>query len=851
MPLTNLPDEVTGYSLDDNGSFWSIVVPEETVNLVTNPNFQTELGYTFLNLTRVLSTEQIGSGVFGLKLTPNGSAGAVTIHYKETGSGAYTFSCDIYHEVGQTLGLQIVAGGVIGSYQFTTTYKGWGRYSVTAADSAAGGTGADRTVSLFNAASATKVFYTDRWQVEKKSYATTYCDGDQRDIGLNADPYAYVWEGQPHASRSRRSAMTDSGGRIVSLWDVIKFRTTAIVGLGLSKTEQETATFADGEEYVSRLRVPAREFSIVGKIYGESAEQLARRRQLLIDSVNPMRRRSGSLILRYQPISRSGNLYGLALSMTCSYIDGLDGNTTNDYVSSIELHFKAIDPLWSEDFRQGSLIHPDGFLDSGYNQAAFTGIATRDPLTGEWSALRDAGATADNVYCALFLPDGRLLVGGSIAIMAGRTARRLAVYDYNTGLWAEFGGGLNGDVLTLALGRGPMSNTVIVGGDFTAAATGGATLRRLAYYDLATSLWHELGSGLDDTVRTVCPVSDGNIFVGGDFLNDGLGNDRVRFTRWTEATNTFTALLAADGPVYSIIQGNGANLYVGGDIVGMGTGTPLVVNSVFRYNLLTGDYTVMENGLNGTVFVLAMGADGMVYAGGDFTGNVAGVAFTGFARFTGNTWEGVGNDHIQNVYSLAFDKRGIAYLGGSSGTVGTFDSENETVFYTWNGAQFIPFGPIAITGLPGQIIVGPNGRVVVTMGALTAAHFPGYTRVNYTGTGENRPQLTVIASSSEGYLYGLYNFTTNTHIFFQAVVIREGDYLTLDLGPGRPRLFSTNFGDITDQLYLGASDFAKFRMVPGYNDISAFVYSTDDTTLRVYLTWKINHASIEVAANGR
>lgn len=847
MPLSNLPDEVVGYPLDDNGSFWSVVVPEETENLLLNPGFQTTQGYSFVNVTPSLSTDQIGDGAFGLKLIPNGSLGATTCHYQEKGAGAYTFSCDIYHERGVTFLMQVLRGSVIGFYQFTTTYKGWGRYSLTVNDDTADDSGDDRSVSLANLASNIKTYYTDRWQMEKKFYATTYCDGDLRDLGINADPYAYIWEGEPHNSRSRRSALTDSGGKIVSLWDEVKFRTTAIVGLGLNNFEQETGTFADGSEYISRIKTLAREFSVVGKIYAYSPQELARRRQNLIDYLNPMRRRSGSLILRYQPITRRGNLYGRALWIACTYAGGMDGNVTNDYLSSIELRFKAINPLWSEDYRQGALIPPDGFLDASYNQAAFTGVAVRDPFTGKWDALHQTGVTSGNVTCAVFLPDGRLLVGGTFVTMAGRSARRLAVYDPPSNNWLEFAGGVNGVVRTLAMGRGPMVGKVIVGGDFTANGAGGTTIRRLAYYDIANSTWHEMGSGLDDSVNTVCAVSDGNVFAGGTFMNDGVGNDRVRFTRWTYASNTYTALLDSDGPIYTIIEGQGGNLYVGGDMVGVGGGTPIVVNSVFRYNLITGDYLKMENGLNGTVLTLAIGPDDMVYAGGDFTGNVAGVTFTGFARFTGTNWEGVGNDFLTNVFSLAFDKHGIAYIGGSSNTVGPFESEDETVVFAWNGAQFIPFGPIAIVGQTGQFIVGQNGRVVLTFGSLTGAHFPGYVRVTNEGTADVRPSLLIVANTSTGYLYGLYNFTTNTHIYFQAVPVLAGDYITLDLGPDKPRLTSRNFGDISDQLYLGASDFSKFRLVPGINDISVFVKTVDDSTIRVYLSWAIQHASIEVA----
>ena len=102
-----------------------------------------------------------------------------------------------------------------------------------------------------------------------------------------------------------------------------------------------------------------------------------------------------------------------------------------------------------------------------------------------------------------------------------------------------------------------------VGGAIT--KIGSVTVGNAAQYNINTGVWSALGSGFNDTVYAI--DTDGtNVYFGGYFSTaDGVAcSDSV--ARWSEATESFTAVAIGANPIYPIksIKYNNGRVYVGG-----------------------------------------------------------------------------------------------------------------------------------------------------------------------------------------------------------------------------------------------------------------------------------------------
>ena len=102
-----------------------------------------------------------------------------------------------------------------------------------------------------------------------------------------------------------------------------------------------------------------------------------------------------------------------------------------------------------------------------------------------------------------------------------------------------------------------------VGGAIT--KIGSVTVGNAAQYNINTGVWSALGSGFNDTVYAI--DTDGtNVYFGGSFSTaDGVTcSDSV--ARWSETTETFTAIATGTNPIYPIksIKYNGGRVYIGG-----------------------------------------------------------------------------------------------------------------------------------------------------------------------------------------------------------------------------------------------------------------------------------------------
>lgn len=184
-----------------------LIVEEATINLIINPSVETAItGWLGVNVTVTRSDTRSVFGDYSAKgvvtanngyfrYNPGGAGGRILVD----SSTDYTFSAWIHaDEAGDEVRIGWTEfNGAVTLGSATTGYTlvaGWQRLVHTSETAAT----CDRIQAVVDNLDDAHTYYLDAAQVEKKDYATTYCDGDQG--------YGYAWTGDAHASTSTRAA---------------------------------------------------------------------------------------------------------------------------------------------------------------------------------------------------------------------------------------------------------------------------------------------------------------------------------------------------------------------------------------------------------------------------------------------------------------------------------------------------------------------------------------------------------------------------------------------------------------------------------------------------------------------
>ena len=181
---------------------------------------------------------------------------------------------------------------------------------------------------------------------------------------------------------------------------------------------------------------------------------------------------------------------------------------------------------------------------SGYTTApivSFTGSGT-----GALASANINGLGTNNVItAAALLPDGRIAIGGSFTSYNGTTRNRIAIINANGTLDTSFNpsgtnSGVNNTVYTISVLPG---GRLFVGGNFTNANN--AALNRVAIFKLDGTLDTSFAptTGADNQVFASVVQPDGNIIIGGQFLNYN-GTARADIARIKQDGTLDTAFLA-------------------------------------------------------------------------------------------------------------------------------------------------------------------------------------------------------------------------------------------------------------------------------------------------------------------
>ena len=341
-------------------------------------------------------------------------------------------------------------------------------------------------------------------------------------------------------------------------------------------------------------------------------------------------------------------------------------------------------------------------------------------------------------------PDSSLYAGGTFTSAGGVAANYIARWD---GLaWHPLSSGMTGGdfptVFALAIGS---DGSLYAGGSFTSA--GGVLANNIARWD--GTAWHPLGAGMTGgsyiDVYTLAIGPDGSLYAGGVFASAGgvIANNIARWdgTAWhplgdgmaAGSYNTYVAALAI---------GPDGSLYAGGDFTAAGG---VVAANIARWN--GSQWHPLDSGMNYSVEALTVDPDGSLYAAGLFS-TAGNVEANRIARWNGSQWVALDSGMNQTVQALTTGPDGSLYAGGAFTTAGGRASNHiarwgELPLTAVRLASFEASANLGVAAQVGFVVVAPAGTQTATpTRTSTATHTP-------TRTPTSTPALTLTPTPSQ------------------------------------------------------------------------------------------------------
>jgi hypothetical protein len=359
-------------------------------------------------------------------------------------------------------------------------------------------------------------------------------------------------------------------------------------------------------------------------------------------------------------------------------------------------------------------------------------------------------------------------------------------------------------------------------------------------------IWSALKYGTDGNVQSIIYAPNGSIYVGGDFVHVGIASagDTVvnGIAKWINGTwvnlhvGANIGVSGASPNVNAMAIGPDGSLYIGGQFSLAGA----VANTVHIAKWDGTVFTPLGTGMNGSVYSMVFGPDGSLYVGGTFT-TADGVACNRIAKWDGANWTALASGMNAICSCLTFGRDGYLYAGGSFTDAGTYIAK-------WNGSEWSNLG----TGLSHDaysMVFGPDNNLYIT-GIFTAA---GGIACNYIAkwNGTAFSPLGVglgyygyfLAFAPNGNLYVAGNFSTAGGIIMpDSIVIWTGSaFIPIDVDePGAPTTNLTICFDPIGNLYIGYKDAGSAT--------SATVTTPTNVSTKTYPLFTIYHSNVTGAS---
>ncbi len=255
---------------------------------------------------------------------------------------------------------------------------------------------------------------------------------------------------------------------------------------------------------------------------------------------------------------------------------------------------------------------------------------------GSWGALNEG---IDGIVHAIATDTNGNVYHGGVFNKAGTVnAKNIAVWNQNSG-WSALGGEINGSINAL---KTDTNGNLYAGGSFT--KIGGINANHIAVWN--GTQWSALGSGVDGAVAAI-EIHNNTVFVGGVFKTAG-GTEVRNIAQWN--SNQWSALT---------------------------------------------DSTNQQSGTNNEIRSLAIGNDGILYAGGNFD-EAGGNTANRIATWNGSNWGtlGIGTsgfvEAITTTPSSVFIGGNFALAGGTTvNRIAKWDIQSKSWSKLGNGVNNI------------------------------------------------------------------------------------------------------------------------------------------------------------------
>jgi hypothetical protein len=828
-----------GYPIYKN--CFAIIRPEATVNMITNPQ-----------MFRAGAIDPVGGKVSPAGYAAVGGGGGENIEISDERQRRGPYSCKVDADIGVTGGISTGGISLTVDETYTFSFDLWGykdaEYRVTISNAAFAvvtqismrGSEFWTRHSITYTAKATEdhyirvlrvtgiasidalPFYVDGFQLENKSYPTTYCDGTLLGfdkIGMSND-LVYGWTGEAHMSTSFRTKETRSGGREIFLSDnSIGFKVTGINGLGYPPVENSVIPVqAGGAFYQGTNYDESRTFAFSGVFEaGAGFPDLHTRRANFLSLIRFDKTfNSQQCKMIYYPVDECGAQKSESSEIICAYSSGMGMNINNYFQEEVIIVFDDYSPgveeisdnakelLFVDDITTGYCVkfENSGFddLNTGADNAVYVikrnpvnglyyfggtfhnigggaalHIASYNPVTDTFAAL---GAGVDDYVNDLdFDASGNVYPVGAFLNAGGAAASYIAKWDINMLAWSPLGAGPSGIGLSVAVAKLTTQTIVWVG---LVVNTGGANYNLVDVTDDGGVTWASEVTGASvfgafhHTRVILRPgVYPPDIFMVSNFPDAGLANtySRVRIRSSAYALiGEFTSTGDVDGVTAMEIDDVGS-LFVAGTIERETTG-PTLCNAIMQY--------------------------------------------------TGSTWLPLG-DGLSEAGTLAVND--LHYDNGKLWAVGMFDSSGiidflEPVAY-WTGSTWVPgVSSINLPGIPEIYTITVNDGNIYLGYSTTGAAYIAYTNTVTSGTvSPSYPKILVKGPIS---LYTL--FKNDRGINFSPMDLYSDETATINLDPEDFYLNSNVSGNI-QHFIVDGSETERVYMENGDNYLT--LYASD------------------------
>jgi hypothetical protein len=888
LPQFNqLPDaSATQSPLNEcDGTLW-IISPKESVNLCTNPSFETNTDNWAATAPDTIDRVPLPwAGAYAGEWI-NGSTiyltyGAVT-PFNLVADSNYAFSFYCYEflanfptNTGTKIIVEVVsvATSLVTAKTTTLLFGQWRRVELNAyiSPSVAG------LHTLRISMSQTAQLIIDAVQIEQvledgvnilgtvNQGATTYFDGSTTGTINNSQVTSpqYTWQGKAHESASSRSIGAANGGTPINLQNALGFTIIGIIGGDNPAPNNQTVSFngVDGGSLVDIL-IPPRQLTMIGRISATSKESLARKISAFLEYFGrdtTAIRQAKYFIFQYK---RGRELVGQPL-----YFSGIVTNTanapvSNDLAYTVSMTINMLDPFFYGHTESFSLPASDlNQVDSSLSYVPDFTKTSSSTLSSVAQTLYNANGS---IRAMVVAPNGEIFIGGDFTQFDGAVNTAYIVkYSPITKTYTGLRPGadaLNGSVSALAIT--PDGVDLWIGGSFTTA--NGVAANRIVRYTIATGVWSTYGAGAGGGVggsgspavfaiainRTRKVTSGGgypyDVYIGGSFVNTAGGTAPFRISKTSSTSNVWQLIGTGNGmngDVYSLAYNNNLNrLYIGGSFTTSQAGVANAFVGICYINTSTPATTVaFYTGVNvatgGYVYsIYSSDVDNALYIGGSFTSTFAGAALLRAASFNGVVWNQVDfgfSDGI--VYDFQPYNNGFLLTGTFTSGGGYSGLFNGTAYY--NGQTL---APVPVSGLGkgfyNSIVTPDNALYLGLIRTVNQTIASGQVqKYVYKGTAAAAIVWQIYHNDPTVYdfvLNQIANLTQQTAVSFKQLPITYKEFVQINTATGT--IISDMMGN---QLrYILGSGITSQRIMPG-NNYLMYWYVTTATT-----------ASIDIAA---